>query len=67
MKQLSRRERQILVRTAKGMLSREIAAELGITDQTVRHQRIALYRKVGAQNAAHAVALTHDIWKGDAP
>lgn len=49
---LSRRERQVAVRVAEGLTSKEIAAELGIKLRTVHTYREALARKLGASSPA---------------
>jgi DNA-binding NarL/FixJ family response regulator len=48
---LSNRETQIASHISAGLTSREIAAKLGIADNTVRTHRDSLYRKVGVHNA----------------
>lgn len=49
---LSRRERQVAVRVADGLTSREIATDLGISLRTVHTYRESLARKLGASSAA---------------
>lgn len=49
---LSRRERQVAVRIAAGLTSKEIAAALGISLRTVNTYRENLARKLGASSAA---------------
>jgi len=49
---LSRRERQVAVRVARGMSSKQIAAALGIKLRTVNTYREALARKLGASSPA---------------
>jgi len=49
---LSRRERQVAVRVARGMSSKQIAAALGIKLRTVNTYREALARKIGASSPA---------------
>lgn len=49
---LSRRERQVAVRVAQGLMSKEIAADLGISLRTVHTYREALARKLGTSSAA---------------
>lgn len=49
---LSRRERQVAVRVAEGMQSKQIAAALGIRVRTVNTYRESLARKIGASSAA---------------
>ena len=49
---LSRRERQVAVRVAEGMSTKQIAAALGIGTRTVNTYRESLARKLGASSAA---------------
>lgn len=60
---LSPRQQQALTGAARGLLDREIAGELGLAPQTVRHVLQAARRKLKARNTAHAVAiaLTHNL------
>lgn len=61
---LSSRERQVLAAVVKGMTSKEIAAELGVSVKTVETYRERLMRKSGARNAAeltrHAIEIGLD-------
>ena len=49
---LSRRERQVAVRVAEGMSTKQIAAALGIGTRTVNTYRESLAKKVGASSPA---------------
>jgi DNA-binding NarL/FixJ family response regulator len=49
---LSRRERQVAVRVAAGLTTKQIAATLGVSVRTVNTYRESLARKVGASSAA---------------
>lgn len=49
---LSRREREVAVRVARGMTSKQIAGALGIRLRTVNTYRESLARKLGASSAA---------------
>lgn len=49
---LSRRERQVAVRVADGLTSKQIAVDLGISLHTVHTYRESLARKLGASSAA---------------
>lgn len=44
---LTEREREVVELIARGMHNKAIAAELGITDHTVRHHLTAIYAKLG--------------------
>ena len=49
---LSRRERQVAVRVAAGLTTKQIAAALGVGVRTVNTYRESLARKLGASSAA---------------
>jgi DNA-binding CsgD family transcriptional regulator len=49
---LSRRERQVAVRVAAGLTSKQIAAALGVSLRTVNTYRESLARKLGASSPA---------------
>ncbi len=56
-REITAREREVLVLVSAGVASREIAARLGISRATVEsHVRSAMY-KVGARSRVHAVLL----------
>lgn len=54
---VSPRERQVLTLIAAGADVRQVADELSISTSTVRTHVRNTYRKLGARNRAHAVAL----------
>jgi DNA-binding NarL/FixJ family response regulator len=47
---LTPRERQLLNGILEGRTNREIAAALGLTEQTVKNQLTMLFQKVGVRN-----------------
>lgn len=49
---LTPREREVLVLVAKGLLNKEIGAQLGISTRTVEAHRDSLVRKLGIRSAA---------------
>ncbi len=51
---LTPRELEILALLADGHPTRQIAARLDITGNTVKTHLTSLYRKIGAQNRVHA-------------
>lgn len=53
---LTPRETQVLRLVADGWTAQEIADQLGISDNTVRHYREGVLAKLGVQSQAHAVA-----------
>lgn len=54
---LSQRETQVLQLIADGLSNKQIAAELGIAEATVKTYVTSLFEKLGAVHRAHAVAL----------
>lgn len=60
LRQLSRREREILGRLVEGRSNKEIAAELFIAEQTVRNHISVIYDKIGVDDRAQAVRLARE-------
>ncbi len=54
---LSGRERQVCLRFARGMLNKQIAAELGTAERTIKAQRSSVMRKLGAGSVPDVVRL----------
>ncbi|MGZ3665441.1 MAG: response regulator [Ktedonobacterales bacterium] len=54
--ELTNREREVLEGAAKGQRSKEIAAHLHITENTVKGQLATIYAKLGVDSRASAVA-----------
>ncbi|HEY0143650.1 MAG TPA: response regulator transcription factor [Thermoanaerobaculia bacterium] len=54
---LSAREREVLRHVAGGLSNKEIAAQLGIAERTVKFHVTAILGKLGAENRAQAVAI----------
>ena len=54
---LSRREREVMVLVVAGRLNKQIAAELGISEITVKAHRGSLMRKMGVRSLPHLVNL----------
>lgn len=52
---LTPRQHQVLELRARGLLYKEIAAELGISLHTVRFHMVCLLEKLGASNSMEAV------------
>lgn len=57
---LTSRERTVLAILAKGVDNSGIAAQLGISEKTVRNQVSIIFGKLGAHTRAQAVALARD-------
>ncbi|MEV6393247.1 response regulator transcription factor [Streptomyces sp. NPDC051907] len=58
--QLSAREREVLELVAKGTSNRAIAAELFISEATVKTHLTHIFGKLGAKDRAAAVAVAYD-------
>ena len=54
---LSPREKQVLVRIAEGLGSKEIGVELGVSHRTVETHRTNLMRKIGVRKASELVRI----------
>lgn len=54
---LTRREREIFMRLARGMTNKTIAHELGISDRTVESHRANIARKLGVSGLEGLIAL----------
>ena len=52
---LTPRERQITLFVARGMTNREIAAQLSISENTLRNQLHDIFRKLGVHNRLELV------------
>ncbi|MET7644597.1 response regulator transcription factor [Streptomyces sp. NPDC005426] len=57
---LSAREREVLVLVARGTPNREIAAELFISEATVKTHLTHVFAKLGAKDRAAAVAVAYE-------
>ncbi len=56
-KELSKREKEIIGLISKGLISDEIAKELGISTRTVDAHRSNAMQKTGANNSAHLIMI----------
>jgi DNA-binding NarL/FixJ family response regulator len=54
---LTDREMQVRGLIMRGMVHKEIAAELGLSVRTVKHHACTLYKKYGVRSRARLVAL----------
>jgi len=59
MTELRPRELAVLEQAARGLSSRESAAETSHSEATVKYHRASIQRKLGARNICHAVHLAH--------
>lgn len=56
---LSRRELEVLSLVAEGRSTREIAAALWVTEETVKSHVTRVLRRLNARTRAHAVAIAY--------
>ena len=54
---LTRREREIMERVARGELNKNIAVDLGISERTIEHHRQSVMRKMGAKSLAALIRM----------
>jgi FixJ family two-component response regulator len=65
---LSPREQQVCVRVARGMLNKQIAAEFGTAEKTIKVQRGRVMHKLNARSVADVVRLVERLrTAGDLP
>jgi len=57
MKDLTRRQLQVIRYIAQGDTNKQIALKLNVSDQTVRRHVYNLMKKLNARNRAHAAAI----------
>ena len=57
MSRLTARERQVITKVAAGNLNKQIAAELGLSEVTVKVYRGSAMRKMRATSLAHLVKM----------
>ena len=63
--QLTKREREVLVRIARGFTNKDIAAELGISPRTVETHRDSLARKLRMRSVADLTRFVLETGIGD--
>jgi pimeloyl-ACP methyl ester carboxylesterase/DNA-binding CsgD family transcriptional regulator len=65
--QLTLREGEVLERIAQGLDNGEIAAQLGMSEKTVRNHITHIFDKLGVQNRSQAIVLARDKGMGHRP
>lgn len=65
--QLTKREREVLVRIARGLTNKDIAGELGISPRTVETHRDSLARKLRMRSVADLTRFVLETGLGDEP
>ena len=56
-RRLTRREYEVFVRVIKGSLNKQVAAELGVTEKTIKAHRARVMKKMEATSLAHLVRM----------
>ncbi len=64
---LTERERQVLEQIVAGRLNKQIAAELGTVEKTIKFHRANLMRKMGVRVVADLVKLAERAGVGSTP
>ncbi len=64
---LTRREAVVLTELVRGNGARDIAERLHVSPNTVKSQLRSLYRKLGAQSRAEALAIATELGLIDPP
>jgi FixJ family two-component response regulator len=54
---LSQREQQVMTLVTSGLMSKQIAAEIGVSEATVKFHRSNIMRKMGANSLADLVKM----------
>jgi FixJ family two-component response regulator len=57
---LTRRELEVLREVVKGLMNKQIAAALGVSERTIKMHRTAISQKVGVHSVAQLVTLTRE-------
>lgn len=58
---LSRRDREVCLHVAHGLLNKQIVAELGTAERTIKAQRGSVMRKLGADSVPDVVRLVERL------
>jgi FixJ family two-component response regulator len=61
---LSAREREVLALVASGLMNKQVAAELGLAEITVKIYRGHIMKKMGAKSLADLIRMTEALGIG---
>lgn len=59
---LTKREEDILRRVSRGLSNKEVAADLGLQEKTVKHYMTIILEKLQARNRVEAALIARDAW-----
>ena len=59
---LTPREREVMTKVVIGLLNKQIASELGMTEKTVKFHRGHIMRKMRAQSVVDLVRMDDQVW-----
>ena len=62
---LTHAQQRVLVGLQRGLLNKQIAYDLGVTEATVKAHLTAIFRKLGVQSRTQAVLLAKQRLSGD--
>jgi DNA-binding NarL/FixJ family response regulator len=62
---LTHAQQRVLVGLQRGLLNKQIAYDLGVTEATVKAHLTAIFRKLGVQSRTQAVILAKQSLSGD--
>jgi two-component system response regulator FixJ len=57
---LTPREHEVLGEVVRGLLNKQVAAKLGISERTVKMHRTSITRKLGVHSTARLAVLTKE-------
>ena len=58
---LTPREQEIMARVVDGLMNKQIAGRIGVSEVTVKFHRSTVMRKMGAKSVAELVRMTHAL------
>ncbi|MBW4706826.1 response regulator transcription factor [Roseobacter sp. YSTF-M11] len=62
---LTKREEDILRLVAKGLSNKEVAADLGLQEKTIKHYMTVIMGKLHARNRVEAALIAHKAWRDE--
>jgi FixJ family two-component response regulator len=59
---LTRRERETLKLVTKGLMNKQIAGVMGVTEKTIKVHRMRVFKKMGAKTLAELMRMTAEYF-----